>query len=298
MQTQTGEQIAVVANQIVQARHRLDPRQQKVIAWAIGQIARDDREFMTHKLSVAEFAHLTGAENSGQIYRQMETVTSSLLQEVLHIKIQDGDRRRVKFQWLSECVYRDGEGTVELRFHERLRPYLLELRSRFTQLRLEKFYKFRSSYTIRFYERVEMNRGVNRLTWQMTLPELREWLGLDDDSYSKFGLFRANILDIAQRELDTKSDWSFSFQLVKTGRRITGVEFTLRPSRSPKVDPIRDRWKKASPELKAKVLQVAKRKPRWSDETDEAILADSRFWDYLGDMFAEVEQGQQALGLS
>jgi plasmid replication initiation protein len=297
MITSKGDTVAVVANQIINARHKLDPRQQKVLAWAIGQIARDDTEFLTHRLSVAEFSKLVGS-TSGSVYREMETVTKSLLHALLEIRIDDGDRRRVAFQWLSKCVYREGEGTVEIRFHDELRSYLLELRARFTQLRLEKFYKFRSSYTIRFFEKLEMQRGLNRLAWTMPLAELRDWLGLEPESYAFFGLLRAKVLDVAQRELDQKSDWSFSFQLVKTGRRITGVEFTLRPSRSPKVDPIRDRWKKASPELKAKVLQVAKRKPRWSDETDEAILADSRFWDYLGDMFAEVEQGQQALGLS
>ncbi len=297
MITSKGDTVAVVANQIINARHKLDLRQQKVLAWAIGQIARDDTEFLTHRLSVAEFSKLVGS-TSGSVYREMETVTKSLLRALLEIRIDDGDRRRVAFQWLSKCVYREGEGTVEIRFHDELRSYLLELRARFTQLRLEKLYKFRSSYTIRFFEKLEMQRGLNRLAWTMPLAELRDWLGLEPESYAFFGLLRAKVLDVAQRELDQKSDWSFSYEVSKTGRKISGVEFTLRPSRSPKVDPIRDRWKKASPELKAKVLQVAKRKPRWSDETDEAILADSRFWDYLGDMFAEVEQGQQALGLS
>ena len=240
MITDSGEHIVVIANQIVQARHKLDLRQQKIVAWGIAQIARDDTDFMTHKLSVSEFAKLTGSE-SGNLYREMETVTKSLLRSVLEIRIQDGDRRRIVFQWLSHCVYREGEGTVEIRFHDQLKPYLLELRSRFTQLRLERFFKFRSAYTIRFFERIEMQRGLNRQVWQMALDELREWLGIELSTYPFFGLLRANVLDVAQRKLDSKSDWSFSFQTIKTGRRITGVEFTLRPSRAPKVDVVRDR---------------------------------------------------------
>lgn len=294
---ETGEQIAVVANQIVQARHRLDPRQQKVIAWAIGQITRDDTDFMTHTLSVSEFARLTGSE-SGSLYREMETVTKSLLRSILEIKIQDGDRRRVAFQWLSHCVYRDGEGTVEIRFHSELKPYLLELRSRFTQLRLNRFFKFRSSFTIRFFERVEMQRGLNRHTWQMSLLELREWLSVEASSYPKFGLFRERILDAAQRELDLKSDWSFTFQTIKTGRKITGVEFTLRQSRAPKINPARERWKKSKPELKAKVLNAARNLTRWDNASDSTILEDPSFWEHISDLFDEVEQGQKTFPLA
>jgi len=298
MKTESGEQIAVVANQIVQARHRLTPLQQKVIAWGIAQIARDDTEFMMHRLSAVQFAQLVGVdERSGSVYRNMETVTTSLLKTILEIRETEGARHRTKFQWLAECRYHDGEGVAEIRFHPKLKPYLLELRSRFTQLRLEKFFKFRSSYTIRFYELITMNKGLDRKTWIMQMGELREWLGLEPESYSFFGLLRANVIDVAQRELDAKSDWSFSFTTLKEGRKIVGVKFNLRPARSPKADPRQDRWKKASPELRTAVLEAARGRPRWDNQTDAAILADSGFWEYLDALFDEVEAGQKALPL-
>lgn len=271
---------------------------------------------MTHKLSVTEFAKLTGAENSGQIYRQMEAVTTSLLRTILEIREKEGERTRTKFQWLSLCKYQDGEGTVELKFHELLKPYLLELRSRFTQLRLERFFKFRSSYTIRFFERIEMNRGLNRMTWQMPLNELREWLGIDQEAYEFFGMLRAKVIDVAQRELDQKSDWSFSFETIKIGRKITGVQFTIRPARSPKVDPNREHLKKMAPELRDKVLNLARKHlryigegwsatgpnvPKWGVEgrnaTDAEILEDSRFPEFLPRFLDEIERGQKALPL-
>lgn len=297
MITPEGNQIAVLANQIIRARHRLDPRQQKVLAWAVAQIARDDSDFLTHTLSISEFAKLTGSD-SGSLFREMEAVTKSLLRAVIEIKENDGDRRRIAFQWLSRCVYRDGEGTVEIRFHDELKPYLLELRSRFTQLRLDQFFRFRSSYTIRFFERIEMERGMGREGWTMTVEAMRDWLGIEAGAYKFFGLFRAKVIDVAQRELDTKGDWSFSFQLVKTGSKITGVEFTIRRSRAPKTDPNRERWKKASPDLRAKVFEAAKTKPRWQEKTDSEIETDDGFWKYLPDLLAEVEQGQRALSLA
>lgn len=289
--------IAVVANQIVQARHKLDPRQQKVIAWALGETARDDTDFLTHRLSVAEFANLVGS-TSGNIYSQMESVTTSLLQSIVEIRQNEGDRGRIKFQWLSECRYRDGEGCVDLRFHDRLKPYLLELQSRFTKIRLERFFKLRSTFSIRFYERLEMHRNMSRQTWTMTLAELRDWLGLEPTAYGAFSALRAYVLNRAQRELDEKSDWSFSFSVMKTGRKITGLEFTIRPAKTPKNDPARERWKKATPELRAAVIANAKSRPKWEGLTDAEVQATPEFWSYLPDLLAAVEQGQEALPLT
>ena len=296
MITESGEMIAVVANQIVTARHRLNPRQQQVINWAIAQIARDDSDFLTHTLSVSEFGKLTGS-TSGSIFKEMEGVTTSLLREILETK-EPGERSYTRFQWLSRCKYEKGNGTVEIRFHDELKPYLLELRTRFTQLRLERVFRLRSSYSIRFFERIEMQRGLNRLTWTMSLEELRNWLGVEPGAYKFFDLFRANILDVAQRELDARSDWSFSFLTMKTGRKITGVEFTLRPARSPKNNPLTDRWKKAPADLRARVLALAATKPRWEGKPAGEIEADSTFWQYLPDLFMEIEQGQKTLGLA
>jgi plasmid replication initiation protein len=294
--TESGEQIAVVANQIVTARHKLVPMQQKIIAWSIAQIARDDTDFLTHTLNVADFALLSGS-TSGDIYRQMDEVTSSLLSERLEIRLHDGERKRVKFQWFSECTYNDNRGTVVIKLHERLRPYLLELKRQFTQLRIDKFFKFRSTYTIRFFERCEMNRGKNVLSWVMTLNELRDWLGIAPEMYAFFGLFRARVLDVAQKELDEKSDWSFSFETIKTGRKITGVEFTLRPSRAPKVDPLRQKWKRATPETREQVMRLAREWPRSAGKIDAEIVGDPTFWEHLGELFEAVEKGQGNLGL-
>ena len=294
MITESGTQIAVVANQIIRARHRLDPRQQKTIAWAIAQIPKDATTLDRQTLSIADFARLTD-NDSGDIYRQMETVTTSLLRSILEIR-EPGGRSYTRFQWLSECEYRKGEGTVLLRLHPKLEPYLLELRGRFTRLALEKFFKFRSSYTIRLFERIEMQRGLalqpgipkeqklSYLTWTMTLLEIREWLGLEATTYPKFGLLRANVLDIAQRELNTKAEWSFTFKTIKTGKRITGIEFTIRHASKPITRPNSDLWLKTSAEMQTKVLRFAhERIRRWMDpaNTDEVILADATFWTEL-----------------
>ena len=143
-----------------------------------------------------------------------------------------------------------------------------------------------------------MQRGLGKPTWAMTLGELRGWLGLEPDAYESVAALKAYILTRAQDELDTRSDWSFSFLVVKTGRRITGVEFTIRPARSPKNNPATEKWKKMKPEQQKLVLASARTRPRWEEgKTDAEITGDPAFWQYLPDLLAEAEQGQKSLGL-
>jgi plasmid replication initiation protein len=306
---ESGSYVAVVANHIIESRHKLNPLQQKVIAWAIGQIARDDGDFLTHTLHVSEFADLIGEQKKGQMYRRMEAVTESLLCEVLHIRMQTGDRHRVKFQWLSKCTYHDGKGTVDIRFHEELRPFLLELQNRFTQIRLDKFFAIHGTYALRFFERIECQIGLTKqpkhkrpegydpLVWQMTLPVLRDWLGIPPDSYDQISALKEYVLKTAQRQLDEKSDWSFSFVPMTTGRRVTGFEFRIRPARSPKTDQNATRWKNASADMRQLVLNAAKKHRAFAGQSERQILASPKFDRNLDMLFAEA-QGQQSLDLA
>jgi len=88
--------------------------------------------------------------------------------------------------------------------------------------------------------------------------------------------------------LDIRSDFSFSYQMVKTGRKVTGIQFTLRPARAPKVVPNRDRWKKLDDATRTAVLAEARKAVRWEGEADESILADEGFWPRLPDLLDRV----------
>jgi plasmid replication initiation protein len=297
METDNGEQIAVVANQIVQACYGLNVRQQKLVIMGLAQIARDDTEFFGFRIPVSDYAKQTGVELNGKAYRELAAIAHSMLREIISVRINEGDRNRREFQWVSQCDYEDGNGAVNLRFHDNLKPWLLQLRKHFTQLRVKHLLQLRSAYSIRLLERVEMQRGLNQLCWTVSLDELKEQLGIKAETYAKFGLFRANVLDVAQKELDAKSDWSFSFETIKTGRKITGVEFTLRPSHAPKVDPVRQKWKKATPEQREAVLKIARSWARYDGKKDDEILGDPVFWEHLGELFGELEEGQKSLGI-
>jgi len=80
--------------------------------------------------------------NNGRIYEQFESVCDRLLTRMLELRYDD-KLERVKFNWMHEVMYKDGEGRITLRFHDRLKPLLLKLKERFSQIPLKVVFKLR-----------------------------------------------------------------------------------------------------------------------------------------------------------
>lgn len=231
MKTKSGDLICVMANQIAEARHRLTVQEQRMVLWLVSQIEPKDKDFLTHTLAIREFEKLTGTK-SGRLYEQTRTVATGLLRAVLEIR-EPGERSGVRFQWFSEVLYNDGRGTLTVCFHQRLRPYLLELKSRFTQVSLSQTLRLRSGYAIRFYELLCSRERLKR--FEMTVSELRHWAGLADDEMARTVDLRRFVVDLAKRELDAKADLTFEVEQLRSGRAVVGFAFRVRKNKLAKV---------------------------------------------------------------
>lgn len=91
--------------------------------------------------------------------------------------------------------------------------------------------QFNSVYSMRMYE---LMSGQKR-PLEFTFEKLREMLCLND-KYKLVGHFKSRVLDIAKKELDESSPYSFNYIEVKEGRKVVG--FKLFPTFHPdKQDP-------------------------------------------------------------
>ena len=83
-----------------------------------------------------------------------------------------------------------------------------------------------SRYTYVLFIYLEHNRW--RKSWEVDLAELRQILNCDQEqTYTEFKRFNDLILKKCQKELHEKTECRFDYEPVKTGRRVTGVRFTL-----------------------------------------------------------------------
>lgn len=83
-----------------------------------------------------------------------------------------------------------------------------------------------SRYTFLMFNYLERNR--TRKNWVEDLEELKRLLNCDDvPTYQEFKAFNNLILKRCQAELQEKTECHFTYETIKKGRTVTGIQFTL-----------------------------------------------------------------------
>ena len=210
---------AVQANSLISARYKLSLNEQRIILIMISKISPNDKDFQGYELSVAEIAKLFEMDEKSA-YREIILIASNLLKKPLRIKQADGSL--LLCNWIAEAVYNTGKLTIKPA--PSLKPYLLELRERFTIVPLEQAGKLRSIYSIRIYQ--FLKQYYNLGSFDLNVSEFREILTLEN-RYLKFYELRRCVLDVAKKELDEKADLTFTLETIRRGKTIFRLKFII-----------------------------------------------------------------------
>ena len=96
----------------------------------------------------------------------------------------------------------------------------------YLRYKLRSIININSRYSYILFTYLENNRF--RKEWTVDLIELKQILNCEnDESYNEFKIFNNRILKNCHRELTEKTDLSYTYEPIKTGRRVTAVKFTL-----------------------------------------------------------------------
>lgn len=225
-------------NRLIEAQYRLSVHQQRVVYTLLEMIHPADDDLMPYTISISDMAERFGLEKSNAIYAQMQEAISDLV--VKKLVITEG-ADTVVMAWLSQARYRKGQGTVEISFHKDLKPYLLHLKSYFTQYNISSVIRFKSSYSIRFYELLKMNEYLGRggrFYRDFSLQSLRVFLQIGDEKYQNFKDLRVFVIETAVKEINDYSDISIvSVEYIKTGRAVTDIKIIAEPKNESKIEP-------------------------------------------------------------
>jgi len=206
------------SNVLIEANYKLGATEQKIILSLASNIQPSDSDFKTYTLSVKDFHKFLGLKGSPK-YSELRAITKQLMQKVFEVKIEN---KVIQVSWLSYVAYNEDEGRIEIRFDPFLKPYLLQLKREFTSYKLENIVKLKSSYAIRIYELLKQYEKIKERTFQV--KELRELLGTND-IYPAYANFKQRVLNPALKELDKKTDISFSFEEIKHGKKVDRLNY-------------------------------------------------------------------------
>ena len=210
------------SNCLVEASYRLNISEQRVLALLVAQIHPDDEDFKPYRFKAADLQSLAESSNKDE-HQRLRAMVTGLAEKSVHIRRPHGGW--LVAPWLSSAEYFAGEGTVELCFDPKLKPYLLQLQSRFTSYKLRNIVKLRSRYSVRIYELLKQYEALGKRSF--ALDDLRKTLGLTEGEFATWKDFRRNVIELAERELPKKTDLGFSYVARKKGRAVASVDFTI-----------------------------------------------------------------------
>lgn len=223
MELQTrSHSLVVKSNQLINARYSLSLFEVRLFLMMVAQVERDDHDFKPYRIHIKDYAKAVGT-NSKSHYKEIREAAQNLLSRIVDIPKDDGGW--IKMAFLSSAEYFKGKGVIELCFDPKLKPYLLELKSRFTAYDIRNVLTLQSSYSIRIYELLKQFEKIGERTF--VLSRLRDILGIGPNQYKRYNDFKRFVILQAYEELKKHTDICFEFKEIKEGRRITAIRFII-----------------------------------------------------------------------
>lgn len=209
--------LVVKGNDLIQARYDLNLLEQKIILYAVSKLDRDAANFKVVQIEVSAVTDLI--DSTVKRYSEFREIANKLRCKSVRLS----DRPDLDIGWLASSEY-IGDGIIELEFSQKLIPYLLQLKKRFTRYQLKNILYLKNKYSIRLYELLKEFEGLGKR--EFDLEELRNILVLDD-KYPDFKDFNKWVLKPTMDEINERTDLIVDFEKVKKGRKVVGIRYTI-----------------------------------------------------------------------
>lgn len=219
----TSTDIVAQSNSLIDASKNLNLLEYRLFLLILSKINPQSSQIPIFRITAEEFANLLGVKST-YIYRDLQKAADQLLTRYATVHYPKKNKN-VKINLTQKVEYLYGEGSIEIKLSEDIKPFILNLRREFTQYKLSNITRLSSVYAIRLYELLKSYESFK--TRSFDILELREKLGIPKKLYTRFADFRIRVLTIAQREINTKTDISIDITFGKTRQKITSVVFNI-----------------------------------------------------------------------
>ena len=221
---QIREYEVVKANRIIQnSRYELSTQEQKIILYLITKIKPGDTEFNLYEFKIVDFCKVCGIDKeNGKNYADLKRTIKELADKSIWVTLENGKETLIR--WIERPYIDHKGGTIEIKLDELMRPYLLQLKERFTAYSLYFTLAMKSKYSIRIYELLKSYEYLSGCT--IEVDELKKMINAE--KYTMYKDFRVNVLDVSLHEINEYSDIAVSYEIEKQGRKVDKIKFTIK----------------------------------------------------------------------
>lgn len=221
----------VKSNHVIEASYRLSLNEQRLILLCIQQIKRGQAITPTTGFNILakDLIDAFGV-SSKNAYSDLKEVADILFNRFLTIYKPDPEEPKLestRTRWITAIDYIPTEGRLKLYFAPKVIPYISLLESGFTRYNLEYIAPMTSVYGVRFYELFKCwLMGDKSKVKSISLDELKGLLDVKAQ-YPSIKDFKFYVLDRGLEDVNQHTDLLVSYENTRTGRKITGLDFTI-----------------------------------------------------------------------
>lgn len=206
--------LVIKNNNLINARgkYKYNTNELKVVANLVSKILPTDTNLELKRVSIKDLGFVNADTNNHRYY---DVMCNELLTKPFKIP-----GSHLWTNWFSVLGYKDGY--IEYSFDERLKPFLLELKSNFTKYNLKNILKLKSSYSIHIYELLMQTKDLGGRS--IFISDFRDILSIPK-SYLNADIKR--IINKAKLDLESHTDIRFEYNFEKDGRSFNKINFKI-----------------------------------------------------------------------
>lgn len=231
---------------ILRSRYSLSLRQQRALDYAISKIKKGDPPDTVYTVDPKEaFLIVTGSDRTMGGKDAMEAYDAFRSLQYMPVELRPTDDVIVTCNWFHHVSLNKKTGVMEFRFHDLIAPHLFDLYENYSMYNLYFPYKMRTVYGPRLYLMLKANiKGRRRRGIELYVPldafkiDIGACLEAEKNkkgvyevkqnrSYDQFGKLKQGVIDPAVKDINNVSDLQISYEVVKDGRKVTGLRFTI-----------------------------------------------------------------------
>jgi len=179
-----------------------------------------------YRLSVREYTDSTNVriDNARE---ELKSIIESLRTKYILFTLKDSESF-IKVNWVSSVMFDAKEDCIGIRWNSDVIPYISNLTTYFTKLRLKEVLLLRSTYSWKLHEILTLLRGTQDYRYKevsIDIEELKRMLGVPT-GLQEYRYFKFKILNHAVNELISKGvRLNLRFKEVKRGRKVVRLLF-------------------------------------------------------------------------
>lgn len=210
---------------LVQARFSMDLWERRLMYACMSKLKRTDEKFPMISFTLSEIAKLLDIDSlPATEYTAIKKAAKKLVTRIVEIEEQG---KYEIYNWVSYFKLDTKSNEISMQFNEYMKPHLLDLLENkgYTKFLLKFAMPLGSTYAQRFYEmfRCLVYEGQPKAVQRVDLQELRKKLEVEN-KHKNFGQFRLKVLDVAEREINQKTDIYISFKDIRRHNQGRAVE--------------------------------------------------------------------------